>query len=110
MYAIESRNKDGWKSYDGKKYLWYISKDYLELIETSKNNIKEASDIEHPSYYQSSKFEVIDIIEEFKFGFNLGNVVKYILRAGKKDPTKYIEDLKKAKWYLEREINNLEKV
>jgi hypothetical protein len=44
----------------------------------------------------------------FDKGFNLGNAVKYILRAGKKDKAKEIEDLKKAKWYLEYHINHLE--
>jgi hypothetical protein len=63
----------------------------------------------NPSHYRNSRFEVIDIIEAFGLGFNLGNVVKYILRAGKKDPLKHVEDLKKARWYLDREIANLEK-
>jgi hypothetical protein len=62
----------------------------------------------NPSHYRNSRFEVIDIIEAFGLGFNLGNVVKYILRAGKKDPLKHVEDLKKARWYLDREIANLE--
>lgn len=60
-------------------------------------------DIDHPSYYQSEKIEAIDVIEEFKLGFNLGNTIKYILRAGKKDDI--VKDLSKALWYLEREIS-----
>lgn len=52
---------------------------------------------------------MIDFIEEKKLNFHRGNAVKYISRAGKKDPTKEIEDLKKAVWYLDREINRLEK-
>ncbi len=62
---------------------------------------KEA--VNHPQHYQGNKFEVIDIIEDFKLNFALGNAVKYILRAGKKND--YSEDLKKAIWYLQREIN-----
>lgn len=58
---------------------------------------------------QSSKFEVIEVIEEFGLGFNLGNTVKYILRAGKKFEDKTLEDLKKARWYLDREIENRSK-
>ena len=60
--------------------------------------------VNHPSHYQGNKFEVIDIIEDYKLGFSLGNAIKYILRAGKKND--YKEDLQKAIWYLQREISN----
>ncbi len=63
----------------------------------------ESDQINNPSHYQGKRLEVIDIIEDFNLGFNLGNCVKYILRAGKKD--KKEEDLRKAIWYLEREIS-----
>ncbi len=65
--------------------------------------------INHPSHYADGKIEVIDFIEDKKLNFNLGNVVKYVARAGKKDKSKELEDLKKALWYLEREISNYEK-
>lgn len=65
--------------------------------------------VDHPSYYQG-KIEVIDFIEDKHLGFNLGNCVKYISRAGKKNPDKLIEDLKKARWYLDREISRIEGV
>lgn len=58
--------------------------------------------INHPSHYQGP-VEVIDIIEGFGLNFHLGNVVKYLLRAGRKGDA--LEDLKKARWYLEREID-----
>lgn len=61
------------------------------------------------AYYTSGGIETIDVIEAWGLGFHLGNVVKYISRAGKKDPAKRIEDLKKAKWYLERYLANQEK-
>jgi hypothetical protein len=64
--------------------------------------------INHPPYYTTGKIEVIDFIEDKELGFCLGNAVKYIARAGKKDPTKTVEDLKKAVWYLNREIGRLE--
>ena len=64
--------------------------------------------VNHPSHYNSGKIEVIDYIEDQNLGFHLGNVVKYISRAGKKDPSTEKEDLEKAKWYLERYINTLE--
>ena len=70
---------------------------------TSMNN----DQVNHPSHYTSGKTEVIDAIEDWGLGFHLGNVVKYVARAGKKNPDKVIEDLKKARWYLDRKINSL---
>ena len=61
--------------------------------------------VNHPSHYTDGEIEVIDYIEDKGFGYHLGNAVKYISRAGKKDPDKYIEDLEKAKWYIGREID-----
>lgn len=63
--------------------------------------------VNHPDHYKSGKFEVIEIIEEFNLGFNLGNLIKYVLRAGKKNNT--VEDLKKAIKYLEFEIAKLDR-
>ena len=63
--------------------------------------------VNKPAHYTDGNIEVIDFIEDKKLGFHLGNAVKYISRSGKKDPTKTVEDLQKAKWYLEREINRL---
>ncbi len=84
--------------------------------EWPKKNAEEAENylysnqevVDHPEHYQGTKYEVIDIIEDFKLNFNLGNVIKYILRAGKKDNQH--QDLKKAMWYLEREITKEKKV
>jgi len=61
--------------------------------------------VDHPNHYKSKSMEVIDIIEEYDLDFKLGNTIKYILRAGKKDPSKYKEDLKKAVWYINRFID-----
>lgn len=71
--------------------------------------LKLEENIDHPSHYNQGKFEAIVVIEDWNLGFNLGNTVKYISRAGKKDPKKELEDLKKAAWYLNREIQNREK-
>ena len=60
--------------------------------------------INHPSHYTFGKIEVIDVIEDWELPYHLGNVVKYVARAGKKNKDKKIEDLEKAKWYLERYI------
>lgn len=65
--------------------------------------------INHPSHYTDGKIEVIEYIEDKQFTYHLGNAIKYISRAGKKDKSKEIEDLKKAVWYINRHISNLEK-
>jgi hypothetical protein len=64
--------------------------------------------VNHPSHYTAhpSGIECIQITEHQNFC--LGNAIKYIWRAGKK--TDYLEDLKKARWYLDREIQRWEKV
>jgi len=61
------------------------------------------------AYYGGNEnlYEAIKVIEAWGLGFCMGNVIKYISRAGKKYPEKEIEDLEKAKWYLEREIIKL---
>ena len=62
----------------------------------------------HPPHYRpDSPYEAIKVIEAWGLGFNLGNTVKYIARAGLKT-TDAIEDLKKARWYLDREISTRE--
>ena len=72
--------------------------------------------VTHPSHYTSGKIEVIDFITDQKLDFCLGNVVKYISRAGKKkeigktDFNKMIEDLEKAQFYLNFEIKMLKTV
>jgi len=67
--------------------------------------------VNHPNHYggEDNIYEAIKVIEAWDLGFCLGNTVKYISRAGKKDKDKEIEDLEKAKFYLEREINKLKK-
>lgn len=66
--------------------------------------------VNQPSHYTDGNIEVIDFIEDKKLGFCLGNAIKYISRAGKKDPNKEVEDLKKANWYINRRIKELEAV
>ena len=57
---------------------------------------------DHPSHYNIGNYEVIDVIEDWKLNFHLGNAIKYIARADYKDDPK--SDLRKAIWYLNREI------
>lgn len=63
--------------------------------------------VNHPSHYggKDNKYEAIKVIENWELGFHLGNVLKYINRAGKK--SNMIEDLEKAQWYLSRYIENI---
>lgn len=58
--------------------------------------------VNHPAHYRPGTYEAINVIEAWGLGFCLGNTVKYIARAGLKDDV--IEDLKKARWYLDRAI------
>lgn len=64
--------------------------------------------VNNPSHYQVGGYQVIDIIEAFGLNYRLGNAVKYILRAGRKDAAKTAEDLRKAVFYLNREADRLE--
>ena len=64
--------------------------------------------VNHPAHYTDGKIEVIEYIEDKRLGYCLGNAIKYISRAGKKDKAKEIEDLKKAAWYIARRIKELE--
>ena len=69
----------------------------------------EHDNVNHPAHYTDGNIEVIDFIEDKNLPYHLGNAVKYISRAGKKDPEKTAEDLRKAVWYLNRYIEKLEK-
>ena len=74
-------------------------------METNQEVTK--SNVNHPSHYTDGKIEVIDFIEDKRLNFHRGNAIKYIARAGKKNPDKEIEDLEKAAWYINREIKRL---
>lgn len=66
----------------------------------------EKEQVNHPNHYQQG-IEPIEVIESWDLNFNLGNVIKYTLRAPYKE--NMIQDLEKAKWYLERELQRLKK-
>ena len=72
------------------------------------DDLKEA--VDHPSHYggADNPYEAIKVIEAWDLGFCLGNVVKYISRAGKKPGEAMLKDLRKARWYLDREISRIE--
>jgi len=79
--------------------------DYFGAETTSKTNIL----IDHPQHYggDDNPYEAIKVIESWNLDFALGNVVKYINRAGKKGSK--LEDLKKAQWYMNRAVEQAEK-
>lgn len=64
--------------------------------------------VNHPDHYggEDNPYEAIKVIDAWGLGFCLGNTVKYISRAGKKNDM--LEDLKKARWYLDHEIGVIE--
>lgn len=87
----------------------------MKVIAVSTSNrpilpksLKDAFDmVNHPPHYKAGGIETIDFIEAKNLGYHLGNVVKYVSRADLKGAK--LEDLQKAKWYLDRAISNLSK-
>lgn len=76
----------------------------------AEKGVKPETDaVNHPAHYGGdTTYEAIKVITAWGLGFDLGNVTKYVARAGKKDPTKELEDLRKARFYLDHRINQLE--
>ena len=70
----------------------------------------EKEQVNHPEHYGggNNAYETIKVIDAWELGFSLGNTIKYISRAGKKNKDKELEDLKKAKFYLDHHIKTLE--
>ena len=81
-----------------------MSLDQKEKEEFFLSEEPRLSNINHPKYYNKGRIEAWDFIRDKGLNFDRGNAVKYIVRAGGKDPKKEIEDLKKAQWYLNRLI------
>ena len=83
----------------------------MNTQEIAKRRLKQFTEskeaVDHPEHYggKDDPYEAIKVIKAWDLGFCLGNTVKYISRAGKKDPAKRIEDLRKALWYLQQQIN-----
>jgi hypothetical protein len=93
-FCIESMLKD------------MTDKEFFKFLEQCKPD--EVDSINHPSYYTDGKIEVSDFIADKNLNFFRGNVVKYVARAGKKNAETEVEDLKKAAWYINREIERVE--
>ncbi len=110
LEVVVKRNDEyghSWHAFGGNKG-WIISKVRLELISKAEEQQTAKEDVvNHPSHYKAGGIETIDFIESKGLDYYLGNTVKYISRAGKKDPAKELQDLEKAAWYLNRKIQKM---
>jgi len=77
----------------------FSSNKQIEMVEPKSDPVN------HPAHYKVGGIETIDFIEAKKLNYRLGNVIKYLTRADYKGNK--LQDLKKAQWYLEREIESL---
>lgn len=98
--CCKCRNSEivGTDEYAKKPFLWKGQDDIFDDVNDPVN---------HPSHYTRGKIEVADFIADQKLNFDRGNAVKYLCRAGAKDPEKEIQDLEKAIWYIKHEIKTL---
>ena len=88
------------------KWVYCVGEFYEPIKPENEDTEANKEMVNHPRHYNMGKYEAIDVIEDWQLNFNLGNTVKYISRAGHKDDI--VQDLKKALWYLEREIKRIE--
>ena len=95
------------QTYDPKAFLGDLNDVYKVITKGIGKAETKDDPVNHPSHYTYGKIEVIDYIEDKQLDFLLGNVVKYVSRAGHKDDA--LQDLKKAAWYLNRKIMQLER-
>ena len=85
-------------------------RDYDETDPRSQGTPGDGDAVNHPSHYTFGKYEVVDVLLDWNLRYPLGNVIKYVARAGKKGgPEKMLEDLKKAQFYLNYYIAQKEK-
>lgn len=90
------------------KLNYLTSSDEYDRMPLLWESAEEASDaVNHPSHYNKGKIEVADFISDQKLNFDRGNAVKYVCRAGDKDPDAEVQDLEKAIWYIQHEIKVL---
>lgn len=82
----------------------------IECTQCRVEDFEVEEKIDHPSHYggADNTYEAIKVIDAWKLDFCLGNTVKYIARAGRKDGESTLDDLRKARWYLDHEILRLE--
>ena len=125
-FVVDSRSVEDWhKNFDYKENIFDCEdikdddpklykkiKEMQQMIESLSLKKKEANqdEVNHPSHYISdpSGIECIQIVRHRNF--NIGNAIKYLWRAGLKDGNSDIQDLQKAVWYIQDEIERLEKL
>lgn len=111
--AVAVVDTQGEQQFDTKA-LTKLRKEYSTLFAQRKKAVAVADTqgapdpVNHPAHYKIGGVETIDFIEAKGLGYHLGNVVKYITRAGHKGTSSGMEDLKKARWYLDRAIEKNE--
>lgn len=99
----------GWGTAKGDVEGQRFHKETCQRVVSAQLELKQKEAVNHPSHYggKDNPYEAIKVIEAWELDFHLGNAVKYISRAGKKDPNKTVEDLEKAAFYLQRKIDKL---
>lgn len=103
-YKKDSKKTEDRHIEDSRKTEETIQVPTAEHMDAMYGNVEHDA-VNHPSHYTRGKIEVIDFIEDQQLPYHLGNVIKYIARAGYKGDK--LEDLKKARWYLDRYINEV---
>lgn len=102
---------------NARKVTWYRCPDCGELFRPHqaltghrKKDHPPGNAVDHPAHYGGADdpYEAIKVIRAWALGFCLGNTIKYICRAGRKDSARELEDLRKARWYLDEEIHQRE--
>ena len=86
---------------------WEADDANLPAVINFVNSKHSTNAVNHPSHYNKGSIEVWDFISDWGLNFDRGNAIKYLCRAGEKDPTKEIQDLEKAIAYIEHEIKIL---
>jgi hypothetical protein len=89
------------------RYVWFKEGE-VKADPVQSDPFGKADTVNHPGHYTwlPNGVEIIDITEHMNF--NRGNAVKYVARAGRKSKATELEDLKKARWYIDREISRME--
>ena len=101
--AQERQEEKAWNT-TGSAQKMSQSPQYNPTLRYDDPTVKSLRDpVEHPAHYTFGKIEVLDAIEDWGLDYHRGNILKYIVRAGKKGD-KLIEDLRKARFYLDRDI------
>ena len=98
--------REPYATYDKSEYEYELEDGAIVIRKRERS--ENSDSVSHPAHYAngwSNSAEVIDLTEHLSFC--AGNVVKYVCRAGRKDPDKHVEDLEKARWYLDREIERV---